>query len=156
MRYVMITSAVLLSMSTVIALAQSPFRSRPRHRRPARPRTRRWHLAAAFQQREQHHVGRYTGPSSPPRYRRHPSAPNATAQDYLRAARASLVAGQTGATQQSLEMAETRALDRSVPIDLTNAPGSNGLISQIREARDALAAGNNQHAIQMIDMALSS
>jgi hypothetical protein len=81
---------------------------------------------------------------------------NATPRDYLRAARASLVAGQTGATQQSLEMAETRALDRSVVAGQANVPDSAGLISWIRDARRAMGAGDNKHAIQIIDMALSS
>jgi hypothetical protein len=85
-----------------------------------------------------------------------PVGPNATARDYLQAARASLAAGQTGATQQSLEMAETRALDRSVPIGQTNVPYSDKLISEIRDARRAMGNGDNQHAIQIIDMALSS
>jgi hypothetical protein len=155
MRYVMITSAVLLSMSTVIALAQSPSGldpatgARPGHEPGVGTSLPLSNNASNITSADTRSV---IAPTLPPTS----IGPNATAQDYLRAARASLVAGQTGATQQSLEMAETRALDRSVPINLTNAPGSNGLISQIREARDALAAGNNQHAIQMIDMALSS
>jgi len=37
----------------------------------------------------------------------------AQTREYLRAARASLVAGRTGQAQQSLEMAETRTLDRA-------------------------------------------
>jgi hypothetical protein len=81
---------------------------------------------------------------------------NATAMDYLRAARASLAAGQTGATQQSLEMAETRALDRDVPIGQTNVPGANPLIAAIRDARQALGAGDPQRALQIMDSALSS
>ncbi len=39
---------------------------------------------------------------------------DATSRDYLRTARAALVAGRTGEAQQSAEMAETRALDRAV------------------------------------------
>src|SRR5579862_2271701 len=35
---------------------------------------------------------------------------------YLRAARTALLQGRTGEAQQALEMAETRALDRSVPL----------------------------------------
>jgi hypothetical protein len=81
---------------------------------------------------------------------------NATAQDYLRAARASLIAGQTGATQQSLEMAETRALDRSVPTGQTSVPDPASLVASIRDARRAMGAGDNPRAIRIIDMALSS
>ena len=41
---------------------------------------------------------------------------NATPRDYLIAARTALLTGRTGEGQQALEMAETRALDRSVPL----------------------------------------
>jgi hypothetical protein len=80
---------------------------------------------------------------------------NAGPYDYLRAARASLVAGHTGQAQQSLEMAETRALDRSV-VQGQVAPVSSGFISQISDARHALGAGNSSHAIELIDIALAS
>ena len=76
-------------------------------------------------------------------------------QDYLRAARASLVAGHTGQAQQSLEMAETRALDRSV-VQGQVAPVRSGFISQISDARRALGDGNSGHAIELIDIALAS
>lgn len=76
--------------------------------------------------------------------------------DYLRAARASLVGGRTGQAQQSLEMAETRALDRSVAAGETAAPSDSRLVSQIRDARHALGDGNRARAIQLIDLALSS
>jgi hypothetical protein len=75
--------------------------------------------------------------------------------DYLRAARASLVAGRTGQAQQSLEMAETRALDRSVPQGQTNTASDSQLVSRIDEARRALGSGNRAHAIELIDRALS-
>jgi len=81
--------------------------------------------------------------------------PNASARDYLLAARASLIAGQTGASQQSLEMAETRALDRSVAIGQTNVPYTDRLISAIRDARRAMGEGNSRRAIEIIDMALA-
>ena len=44
---------------------------------------------------------------------------------YLRAAQAALQAGRTGETQQALEMAQTRLLDRSVPMQQTNNPSDN-------------------------------
>jgi len=80
---------------------------------------------------------------------------NAAPQDYLRAARGSLVAGHTGQAQQSLEMAETRALDRSVAQGETNAPSDSQLVSRISDARRALGGGDRAHAIQLIDTALS-
>jgi len=79
-----------------------------------------------------------------------------TTQDYLKAARAALVAGHTGEAQQSLEVAETRALDRSVAQGQTNAPSDSQLISRIRDARHALGSGDHTHAIQLIDLARST
>ena len=76
--------------------------------------------------------------------------------DYLRAARASLVGGRTGQAQQSLEMAETRALDRWVPAGQTAVASDSQFVSRIRDARHALAGGNRARAIQLIDLALSS
>jgi hypothetical protein len=81
---------------------------------------------------------------------------SATPRDYLQAARASLVAGRTGQAQQSLEMAETRALDRSVVQGQTSTPSDNQLVSRIQDARHALGQGNKSHTIQLIDLALSS
>ena len=80
---------------------------------------------------------------------------NATTHDYLTAARSSLVAGRTGQAQQSLEMAETRALDRSVAPDQISSPSSSPLVSAIRDARRALGHGDKAHAIQCIDLALA-
>ena len=42
--------------------------------------------------------------------------PDAALRDYLQTARAALIAGETGKAQQSLEMAETRALDGAVSL----------------------------------------
>lgn len=75
---------------------------------------------------------------------------NATAADYLRAAQSSLQAGKTGEAQQSLEMAETRLLDRSVPMGQTNDPSSNPAISQITQALKALASGDRAQTMQLI------
>jgi hypothetical protein len=80
---------------------------------------------------------------------------NAGPQEYLKAARASLVAGRTGQAQQALEMAETRALDRSVAQGQTDVPSHSELISRIGDARRALGSGDRAHAIQLIDSALS-
>lgn len=79
----------------------------------------------------------------------------ATTHDYLQAARASLVAGHTGQAQQSLEMAETRALDRSVARGQTNAPSDSQMVARIQDARRALGGGDTAHAIQLIDLALA-
>lgn len=71
--------------------------------------------------------------------------------EYLNAARISLAAGRTGEAQQSLEMAQTRLLDRSVPYRGTNVPSGNPAVSQITEALHALAAGDRTRALQIID-----
>ena len=81
---------------------------------------------------------------------------NATARDYLAAARAALVTGRTGQAQQSLEMAETRALDRSVVADQVSVPSDSGFIARIGDARRALGNGDRTQAIAMIDLALSN
>jgi len=80
---------------------------------------------------------------------------DAASRDYLKAARASLVAGRTGQAQQSLEMAETRVLDRSVRQGETDTPSHSQLVSRIREARHALGGGDRTQAIQLIDLALA-
>jgi hypothetical protein len=78
-----------------------------------------------------------------------------TPNDYLKAARASLVAGRTGQAQQSLEMAETRALDRSVLQDQASVPSNSQLITHINDARHALGGGDSVGAIAFIDLALA-
>jgi hypothetical protein len=151
----MFASVALLGMSAAIALAQAPSGldpatgARPGHEPGVGVSLPLSNNASNITSGDTRSI---IAPTLPPSS----AGSNATAEDYLRAARASLVAGQTGATQQSLEMAETRALDRSVPIGQTDEPGSNKLVVEIRNARDALAAGDNQHAIQLIDAALSS
>jgi hypothetical protein len=80
---------------------------------------------------------------------------NATPRDFLRAARAALVVGKTGEAQQALEMAETRALDRSVPLFQTNTPSKNPLVSDINNALLALGAGDRSRAVQIIEAALA-
>jgi hypothetical protein len=77
-------------------------------------------------------------------------------RDYLRAARASLIGGRTGQAQQSLEMAETRALDRGVQAGQTDVPSNSQVVSRIRDARHALGNHDRAHTIQLIDLALSS
>jgi hypothetical protein len=77
--------------------------------------------------------------------------PGAGPVQYLQAARASLAAGRTGEAQQSLEMAQTRLLDRSVPYNAVNTPSANPAVAQISEALRALGAGDRMRAMQIID-----
>jgi hypothetical protein len=154
MRSVTFAAAALLGLSAAVALAQAPSGldpvtgARPGHEPGVGVSLPLSNNASNIGPSDTRSI---IAPTLPPSS----IGPNATAWDYLRAARASLVAGQTGATQQSLEMAETRALDRAVPAGQTDMPDSAGLISAIRDARTALGAGDIQRALQIMNSALS-
>jgi alkylation response protein AidB-like acyl-CoA dehydrogenase len=77
-----------------------------------------------------------------------------TVRDLLMAARQDLASNQTGAAQEALERAETRALDRSVPVGTERVPAQDPLVSAVSQARGALAAGDTRGAIAVIDSAL--
>ena len=83
-----------------------------------------------------------------------PVGQNANAVDYLLAAQSALASGRTGEAQQSLEMAQTRLLDRSVPQAQTNNPSDNPAIAQISQALKALAAGDRAQSMQLIQSAI--
>jgi hypothetical protein len=80
--------------------------------------------------------------------------PDAGPADYLRAAQAALQAGHTGEAQQALEMAQTRLLDRSVPMMQTSNPSDNPAVTQISQALRALAAGDRMQTMQLIQSAI--
>ncbi len=79
---------------------------------------------------------------------------NAPSLAYLRAARTALLQGRTGEAQQALEMAETRALDRSVPLFQTGTPSRSPLVDTIEKALKALGTGDRGGAARFIDQAL--
>ncbi len=79
---------------------------------------------------------------------------NASPRDYLLAARAALVLGRTGEAQQALEMAETRALDRSVPLFKTDVRINDPLIGEIEQALHALGEGDRERSVRIIETAL--
>jgi hypothetical protein len=83
-------------------------------------------------------------------------APSATddIQTLLLDARHALQTGQTGAAQEALERAETRVLDRSVPQGEERVLAEDPLTAATGQARAALAAGDIQGAIRVIDAAL--
>jgi hypothetical protein len=81
---------------------------------------------------------------------------DAPVQAYLQAARSALIAGRTGEAQQALEMAETRALDRSVPLFQTSTPSRNPLVDKIGQALGAMGARDRGRAVQIIDEALAN
>ena len=137
MRYLSLATMALLGLTTMGALAQMPSGVDP-----------------ATGARPGHIPG--IGESLPRSLPASAIGEDATANDYLRSARASLVAGRTGQAQQSLEMAQTRALDRSVVPNQASVPDDSLLVSRIYDARRALGEHDNVHAIQLIDLALSS
>ena len=79
-----------------------------------------------------------------------PVGSNANSVDYLRAAQSALQGGRTGEAQQSLEMAQTRLLDRSVVMGQTNNPSENPAVSQISQALKALAHNDRAQTMQLI------
>jgi hypothetical protein len=79
---------------------------------------------------------------------------DAPPRQYLEAARTALLQGRTGEAQQALEMAETRALDRSVPLFQTNTPSRNPLVDKINQALQALGTGDRARTVQLIESAL--
>ena len=75
-------------------------------------------------------------------------------RDYLRSARADLVAGRTVAAQQSLALAQRRALDQAAVSGRTATPNTGLFIARIIDARQALERGDSHYAIALIDVAL--
>jgi hypothetical protein len=78
----------------------------------------------------------------------------ASPRRYLEAARTALLVGRTGEAQQALEMAETRALDRSVPLFQTGVPSKSPLVSEIQQALDALSHGDRGQAVKLVEAAI--
>jgi hypothetical protein len=78
------------------------------------------------------------------------------ASDYLGAAERSLAAGRDQEAEQALEMAQTRMLDRSVPLGQTHDPSDNPAVGQIARARDALRSGDREACMRLIEAALAS
>jgi hypothetical protein len=76
---------------------------------------------------------------------------DATPRDYLRAAHDALAAGRTGEAQQSLEMAETRVLARSVDPLNAAAPDPDPAVARIRDALHAIADRDRARALNIID-----
>jgi hypothetical protein len=155
MRRMTILGAAMFGISTVAAVAQMPpaqnstTGARPGHEIGFGDSLPRSDKASNITSRD-------TRSAVAPTLPRSMVGENATTVDYLRSARASLAAGHTGATRQSLEMAETRALDRSVAPGETDRPSDSKLVGTIRDARHAVGNGDHQNAMHLIDLALSS
>ncbi len=154
MRSLMVASIALLGISAMSALAQTPSLdpatgARPGHEPGTGTSLPLSSHASNIEPGDTHSL---IAPTLPPSS----AGANATAHDYLAAARAALVGGRTGEAQQSLEMAETRALDRSVVQGRESEPSHSQFIARIGQARHALGEGDSARAIALIDLALSS
>jgi hypothetical protein len=79
-----------------------------------------------------------------------------TPDQYLRAAQDALQRRQTGLAQSSMEMAETRMLDRSVMPSRANEPDMAPGIRELHQARDALGRGDLAGASQLITEAMNA
>ena len=151
MRLLIFATVALLGMTALPALAQAPDQV---------PGVRSGHepgvgISLPTSTRASNNVPADTRSVIAPTLPAPPVGPNASARDYLAAARASLVAGQTGQAQESLEMAETRALDRPVVPSQVKVPSDSFFIARIGDARRALGLGDRAQALAMIDQALA-
>ena len=81
---------------------------------------------------------------------------NAAIHDYLLTARNALAAGRSGEAQEALEMAETRALDRSVPLYQTSTPIHDPVVEQITQVLHALGNGDRLEAMRLLEQAIAA
>ncbi len=77
-------------------------------------------------------------------------------EQYLMEAQHALAGHRTGEAQQALEMAETRLLDRSTPVNAAGQPDSNPMVASVAAARDALGRKDWAAARHEIETALSA
>lgn len=154
MRYLNLATVALLGMTTISALAQAPGLDPATGARPGHEPGVGTSLPLS--NNSSNNVPADTHSSIAPTLPASQAGADATAREYLTAARAALLAGRTGQAQQSLEMAETRALARSIVPDQVGVPSDNRFIAQIGEARRALGHGDSRQAIALIDSALAN
>jgi hypothetical protein len=79
---------------------------------------------------------------------------DASVHTLLLAARAALIADRTGEAQEALERAETRALDRSVPLFQTGVPSQSPLVGKIRDTLHMLGTGDRMATARLLDEAI--
>lgn len=84
-----------------------------------------------------------------------PGSASNTPQAYLAAAQRALSSGRTGAAQEALERAETRLLSRSTEPSMASSPDSAPMVTQIGNARRALAARDTAGARAAINAAMA-
>lgn len=76
--------------------------------------------------------------------------------DLLRAAQGAVAAGRKRDAGEALERAQTRLLDRSVPLGETHDPSDNPMVAQIAKARQALASGDRAACLETVQATLAS
>ncbi len=153
MRSLMFATVAVLGLTALPALAQAPFGSDAAIRTSHEPGVG---ISLPLSDRASNNGPADTRSTIAPTLPSPPLGEDATARDYLTAARAALVAGRTGEAQQALEMAETRALDRTVGLGQVGVPNASPFIARIGDARRALGFGDRAQAIAMIDQALAN
>lgn len=82
-----------------------------------------------------------------------PLSDDARPGEFLQAAARAVATGRKGEAQQSLEMAQTRLLDRSVPLGATGVPSEQPAVKLISQALQALAAGDRGTCLRLIEEA---
>jgi hypothetical protein len=82
-----------------------------------------------------------------------PVSEDADAAEFLRDAERALAAGREGEAQQSLEMAQTRLLDRSVPLGSTRVPSDSPSVNLVSQALQALVSGDRMNCLRLIHAA---
>lgn len=85
-----------------------------------------------------------------------PVADNASVATFLRAAQTALITGRLGEAQEALERAQTRMLDRSVPLFQTNNPSQDPGVTAVTQALRALSAGDREATLRHIQAAMQA
>ena len=80
---------------------------------------------------------------------------DATPMDYLRSARAAILANRTGEAQEALERAEARLLDRDVDPRRANEAASDQSVRDLAQARAALSSGDRGRTLELIEAVLT-
>ena len=81
---------------------------------------------------------------------------NAAAADFLNAAERALSAGRPGETREAMERAQTRLLDRSVPLGQTDRPSDEPAVALISQGLLALDAGDRATCLRLIQAAVAA
>jgi hypothetical protein len=81
---------------------------------------------------------------------------NASPSAFLEAGITAVLTGQLGEAQEALEMAQTRLLDRSVPLFQTHTASDNPAVGQIGKALETLRAGDRAGCVRWIREALNT